>query len=141
MTKLKKLRDKMAEIGVDSVIVLNELNQRYLSDFSFSDGYLFITQSSAYLVTDFRYYEMALKIVSSDFEVTMTKDRREFLLNAIAKDSVKTIGFEGGSVSYSTYILYNLSCQMLPRNPANIPIPYHKELLPSVFYSPVQFLK
>ena len=106
MTKLQKLRNKMKEIGVDSVIVLNELNQRYLSDFAFSDGCLFITQSNAYLITDFRYYEMALKAVSSDFEVTMTKERREFISKAIEKDSVKTVGFEGESVSFSTYISY-----------------------------------
>ena len=106
MTKLEKLRNKMRELNVDSVIILDELNQRYLSDFAFTDGYLFITQTSAYLVTDFRYYEMALKAASKDFEVTMTKERREFLLNAIEKDSVKTVGFEGGSVSFSTYIVY-----------------------------------
>ena len=106
MTKLKKLRNKMKEIGIDSVLVFDELNQRYLSDFAFTDGYLFITQRSAYVITDFRYYEMALKAVSSDFEVTMTKERREFLLNAIAKDSVKTVGFEGGSVSFAVYQSY-----------------------------------
>ena len=106
MTKLEKLRIKMNDIGVDAVIVLDEINQRYLSDFAFTDGYLFITQTNAYLVTDFRYYEMALKAVSSDFEVTMTKERRDFLLKAIEKDSVKTVGFEGESVSYATYIQY-----------------------------------
>ena len=106
MTKLEKLRSKMSEVGVDSVIVLDELNQRYLCDFAFTDGYLFITQNSAYIVTDFRYYEMALKDANSSFEVTMTKERREFLLNAIAKDSVKTVGFEGNSVSYGVYKSY-----------------------------------
>ncbi len=106
MTKLDKLRNKMKEIGVDSVIVLDELNQRYLCDFAFTDGYLFITQNSAYIVTDFRYYEMALKDADPSFEVTMTKERREFLLNAIAKDSVKTVGFEGNSVSFAVYKSY-----------------------------------
>ena len=61
MKKLESLRIKMKEIGIDSVLVLDEINQRYLSEFAFSDGCLFITQTSAYLITDFRYYEMALK--------------------------------------------------------------------------------
>ena len=106
MKKLEFLRIKMKEIGVDSVLVLDEINQRYLSEFAFSDGCLFITQTSAYLITDFRYYEMALKKADPFFEITMTDDRRKFLLDAIAKDSVKTIGFEGESVSYSTYKRY-----------------------------------
>jgi Xaa-Pro aminopeptidase len=50
---------------------------------------------------------MAEKAVSSDFEITMTKDRRQFLHNAIEKDSVKTVGFEGNSVSYSKFKAYS----------------------------------
>lgn len=106
MTKLEKLRNKMKEIGVDAIFVLDELNQRYLSDFAFTDGLLFITLQKAYLITDFRYYEMALKGASSDFEITMTKERKQFILEAIEKDSVKTVGFEGGSVSYAVYNNY-----------------------------------
>ena len=106
MNKLDILRLKMKEIGVDSVLVFNDFNRRYLSEFSFTDGFLFITLQNAYLVTDFRYYEMALKDANKSFEVTMTKDRKGFLTEKIKENGVKTVGFEGGFISYETYKHY-----------------------------------
>ena len=106
MTKLEKLRAAMNERGVDAVIVLDELNQRYLSDFAFTDGFLFVTKSSAHLVTDFRYYEMAIKSACADFKITMTSDRSEYVKNVAAQEGIKTVGFEGGFVSYDTYRAY-----------------------------------
>ena len=47
MSKLLKLRNKMKEIGVDAVLVLDELNQHYLSEFAFTDGFLLITSRKA----------------------------------------------------------------------------------------------
>ena len=51
MTKLEKLRKKLCEKGIDAVIILDELNQRYLSDFAFTDGLLLITKNHAELIT------------------------------------------------------------------------------------------
>ena len=106
MTKLQKIRNSMSEKGVDALLVLDELNQRYLSDFAFTDGYLVITANEAYLVTDFRYYEMALGKASSEFSVFMPEDRHAHLASVFADNGVKTVGFEDGSVSYSTYKAY-----------------------------------
>ncbi len=106
MSKIEKLRNKMKEIGVDAVIVFDELNQHYLSDFEFTDGFLLITERKAYLVTDFRYYEMALKAVDKEFEILMPEDRTEFINKALAEDECSVLGFEGGSVSYSVYKSY-----------------------------------
>ena len=103
MSKLTKLRSKMKEIGVDSIIVYDELNQRYLSDFAFTDGFLLITMESAHIVTDFRYYEMAIRGASSDFETVTPDDRKAFMGEILSKYTCKTLGFEGGFVSYSLY--------------------------------------
>ena len=104
--RLTKLRNKMTELSLDAVIVLDELNQHYLSEFAFTDGFLFITKEKAYLVTDFRYYEMALNKANKSFEVVMPENRKSFLEEIIAEYGIKTIGFEGGSVSYETYRRY-----------------------------------
>ena len=113
--RLTKLRNKMAELGVDAVIVLDELNQDYLSEFAFTDGLLFITKTKAYLITDFRYYEMALNSANKSFEVLTPDNRKEFLNKVIAEEGIKTIGFEGGSVSYDTYRNYcdNYPCEFV----------------------------
>lgn len=107
MTKLEILRKNMKDKGIDSVLVLDELNQHYLSEFAFTDGFLLITHEHAYLVTDFRYYEMALKNASKDFEITMPENRSEFIDNSLSLDSVKTVGFEGAYVSYELYHAYS----------------------------------
>ena len=106
MSRLTQLRTKMNELGVDAVLVLNELNQHYLAEFAFTDGFLLVAKDKAYLVTDFRYYEMAIKGASKDFEILMPENRREFIDRALTEDGVKTIGFEGGFVSYETYRAY-----------------------------------
>ncbi len=104
--RVTKLRSMMAEHSVDAVLVLNELNQHYFSEFAFTDGLLFITQKKAYLVTDFRYYEMALNKANKHFEVVMPEKRKEFLSGVISDHNIKVIGFEGSSVSYETYRNY-----------------------------------
>ena len=106
MDKIASLRTKMAEKGLDAVIVIDELNQHYLTDFAFTDGILVITASSAHLITDFRYYEMAINGASKSFTVCMPKDRTAYVRNVFADETVKTVGFEGCSVSYATYAEY-----------------------------------
>ncbi len=106
MTKLEKLRAAMKERGVDSIIVFDELNQRYLSDFGFTDGFLFVSASSAHLVTDFRYYEMAMKSACRDFKIAMPSDRTEYIKSVASEEGIHTVGFEGGFVSYNTYRSY-----------------------------------
>ncbi len=106
MTRLEKLRAAMAEKNLDAVLVLDHLNQHYISEFDFTDGFLLITKSKAYLITDFRYYEMATKVVSSDFEILTPKGRDEFVKGVFAEEGIKTVGFEGGFLSYESYKAY-----------------------------------
>ncbi len=103
MTKLEKIRKALKEANIDAVIVYDELNQRYLSDFAFTDGLLLITENRAELVTDFRYFEMAEKFASRDFNIVMPDDRREYVGKILADEGVKTLGFEGLFLSFEAY--------------------------------------
>ena len=111
MSKLSRLRNEMKNLGVDAVVILDELNQRYLSDFAFTDGLLFITAEKAYMVTDFRYYEMALNIANKEFEILTPEARTGFLGTLLSDHGCKRVGFEGLSVSYATYNSY---CEKYP---------------------------
>ena len=104
--RVTKLRNKMAEMGLDAVIVLDELNQHYLSEFAFTDGLLFVTKTTAHLITDFRYYEMALNKANKSFEIVMPENRKAYISAVISDEGIKSIGFEGGSVSFETYRRY-----------------------------------
>lgn len=106
MSRVTKIREKMKESGIDAVIVLNELNQRYLCGFAFSDGLLLITLTKAVLITDFRYFEMAKNSAHADFEIVMPENRREFITKLLKDGECKTVGFEGNSVAYNDYQAY-----------------------------------
>ncbi len=106
MTRLEKLRGAMNEKSLDAVLVLDHLNQHYISEFDFTDGFILVTKKKAYLVTDFRYYEMATKAVSADFEILTPKNREEFLKEAFSEEEIRTVGFEGGFLSYESYKHY-----------------------------------
>ncbi len=106
MTPLEKTKARMKEASVDALLVTDELNQRYLSNFSFSDGLLFITQKSAHLITDFRYCEMAERRADREFSVVMPDDRFAYINRVAAEESCHTVGFEGGSVTYDAYKRY-----------------------------------
>lgn len=104
MNKLCTLRAKMIDAEIDAIIVNDELNQRYLSGFDFTDGFIIVTAENAYLVTDFRYYEMALNAVSGEFTVVTPKNRKEYIDDVLRKDGVKKLGVEGDALSYSDYM-------------------------------------
>jgi Xaa-Pro aminopeptidase len=103
MTKLEKIREKLNEKGIDAVVIFDELNQRYLSDFAFTDGLLLITKNHAELITDFRYYEMAEKKASRDFRISMPEKRDEYISKILSEDGCKSVGFEGAFVSFEAY--------------------------------------
>ena len=68
MTQLKRFQRAISNSNFDAAIISSELNQRYLSGFDYTDGYLLISADKAYLLADFRYIESAKKEVA-DFEI------------------------------------------------------------------------
>lgn len=55
--RLQRIRARLAEEGLDWLLVSSPENRRYLSGFTGSAGYLLISQEEALLATDFRYYQ------------------------------------------------------------------------------------
>lgn len=56
---LGKLKEKLIEEKVDGFLVTNEVNVRYVTNFTGSESILLITPDRDYLFTDFRYVEQA----------------------------------------------------------------------------------
>lgn len=102
--KIAELRKEMREMELDGVIIFDELNQRYLSDFHFSDGLLLITAAHAELITDFRYIEAAEKGADREFRVSAPKDKSEFIKKLLSDEGVKRLGFEGGTLPYASLV-------------------------------------
>lgn len=59
--RLAKIRGGLIDLGLDAVLITDELNQRYAAGFAFTDGAVLVTLDRAFLLTDSRYIEAAEK--------------------------------------------------------------------------------
>ena len=85
MTRLERFQEALRKAGAQSALISSEINQRYLSDFHFSDGYILITQSEGYLLTDSRYIEAA-RAEAKDFSVILSSGGMADTLKRIISD-------------------------------------------------------
>jgi len=72
MNRLQKLRHKLIEEELEALLVSQPENYRYLSGFTGSSGWLFISNDSALLAVDFRYTEQASR-ETANLEVTQVR--------------------------------------------------------------------
>ena len=106
MKRIERARLKLRECGLESVLITDELNIRYITDFDVSDAMVLLTVNSAHLLTDFRYYEMALNALSEDFEVVSGGKRGDYIKDILANENISVLGFEGKAVTYEDYLRY-----------------------------------
>ncbi len=102
MTRLDRARAKLAERELDAVYITSEINQRYVTSFSFTDGSVLITKNKSYVITDFRYLEAAKSKVVGDYEI-ITAKKGNYLYELCRDNGVQKLGFEDGSISYAGY--------------------------------------
>ena len=107
MSRLESIREKMSANGIDALIVHDERNSYYLSGVDFSDGALYISRSEAIIITDFRYYEVALKEKNDGFVVETPQKRFEFIVDRIKEHGEAVIGLEFGVISHARYAYYS----------------------------------
>ena len=107
MERLEKIRGGLIDLGLDAVLITDELNQRYATGFAFTDGAVLITLDRAFLLTDSRYIEAAQKSVSGDITVRMFgagKRLSQLVREAMTECSVKMLGAEEFSLSHGAYL-------------------------------------
>lgn len=103
VTRLQKLRVSIAEKGLDAILISQLDNVRYLSLFTGSSAWLFISGKDAILATDFRYIEQA-KGESPAFHVFQTKrNLRDWLPGLVSELGCRKLGFEASSVTYDSH--------------------------------------
>lgn len=112
MTNLQRFQAALPSLEVDGAIISSEINQRYLSDFHYSDGYLLITPEKAYLLADFRYIEAARASVAA-FEIIRPEGGMlGALYELIHLNGLKTVALEDASVTCADFQLFSkkLTC-------------------------------
>ena len=101
-SRLSAFVAKLPEREVDAILISGAENRRYLSGFSGSAGYLFITGDRAHLATDFRYTEQATA-QASHFNVEQVRVGWDWLLTQLKESGAKRLGFEGQAMTVATY--------------------------------------
>ncbi|HIL31456.1 MAG TPA: aminopeptidase P family protein [Dehalococcoidia bacterium] len=100
--RVEGLVAQLQEKELDGVLISAPENRRYLSGFSGSAGYLFITKANAILVTDSRYTEQATN-QSPYFDVRQVKGGWGWLIDEMKSFGVKKVGFESQDMTVGTY--------------------------------------
>ena len=103
--RLERIRQQLDKNGLDAVFVSQSENRRYLSGFTGSAGYLFITRKSAILATDFRYIEQA-RGQAPEFDIFQTQGATsKWFGELVSPSDIKKIGFDANDITFATYRL------------------------------------
>jgi len=101
--RLARLRRQMTELSVDTFMITQPENRRYLSGFTGSNGVAFITQSESKLATDFRYFEQ-VKQQCPGFTLVEVKGGFQAALAPILGGlGARRVAFESDDVTYDLY--------------------------------------
>lgn len=100
--RIEKLQARFDDLGVDAILITSRSNHRYFTKFDNEDGFLFITRDKAFAYEDFRYVEIAQRLLSPVYTVYQS-----FPMKDIVNDlKIKSIGIEGQYMSLNTYNKY-----------------------------------
>ncbi len=104
MTKLEKFKIKLKENGADAAILSSVINQRYLTGFDYTDGYVLITKNKSYVLADFRYIEAARSVVdSNEYEIIMPDTSMLVCISSLLDENeCKTVLFEDATLSVAS---------------------------------------
>lgn len=104
MELLTRLRAWLAAEKLDGVLISSRQNKQPHLGISTGSGFVLVTQKSAHILTDFRYYsDIAARVTGYHLHRLDTANALTLVLNRlIAKEGIATLGFEGEQVSWQT---------------------------------------
>jgi Xaa-Pro aminopeptidase len=101
LTRVERLREHLAQKNLTGILITNYHNRLYLSNFTGSEGLLFILQDKAYLCTDFRYLEQAAQEAPGWEIVKLDRPWTETVRKLVEPRS--RVAFEAESLTWSRY--------------------------------------
>ena len=107
MWKEKEVLDLLDGKKADAILVSNSYNIRYLSGFTGSAGYLYISKKRKALLTDFRYTFQAKTQVFPGIEVIETGTPYYKMLRTLfLEDDIQKVIFEGKDMLYMDFMVF-----------------------------------
>lgn len=104
MPHLDRLREEMKIRGLRAVLVSDPVHERYLTSLALEDALILVSDTTAYLLTDFRYREAAQATCSKEFSVeTPTGSRLAFLSEILKNQGIDRLAVEEDSMTLSAF--------------------------------------
>lgn len=120
LDNINRVVDILKKKQLDSMIITNRSNRRYLTGFTGSNGILIITQKRSVLITDYRYEEQARK-ETDHIDIILHKDHTghkgskstiyQVITEQLKKLQVTRVGFEQDSMIVGLYHLLSKNDQ------------------------------
>lgn len=98
-----RLAARFDELGVDALLVTRQVNVRYLTGFSGSNGQLVATTDGGIFLTDSRYEEQSRREVPDLRTELYQRDLIPRLGELCREYGLRRIGFESGGLTYRTW--------------------------------------
>ncbi|MDY3985094.1 aminopeptidase P family protein [Dysosmobacter sp.] len=120
MNHFHKIAARLADHGLDAMLLTGEANRLYGSGFhsAGTDGVALVTRKQNYYFTDARYTEAAERHVQDAVirEVGHGRGYGALISEALVEQSAKAVGFEDAYMTVQDYERYRkaLSCQLVP---------------------------
>lgn len=105
MNTIERLRHELEGAGLDAVLLSDVASIQWATGFTGSFGYAIVTPGGGRFLTDSRYTIQAQEQVRSLDNASFgnPKSGSEFLSENLAELGIQKLGFEGGSVTVSTF--------------------------------------
>ena len=115
LDRTQRLREKLADAGLDAILISQPENRLYLSGFSGSAGFLMVSRDHAFIATDFRYFEQTARQCPDYTLIKMAGGKPlGWFHEALAEIKPKRLGFEASDVSFAFYSAIKRSLSELP---------------------------
>jgi len=105
VNNIERLTNALLEQEYEAILIKDQTNRLFATDFESGDGMLLVTRSGAWFFTDSRYIEAAeIAITNANVQLITNELPYSARINAVLSDyGIRSLGFEEDSVTYSEY--------------------------------------
>lgn len=117
-SKLKQLTARFPQHKIDAFLVTNDVNIRYLTEFSASESWLLVSPAQSFYLTDFRYILEAQKGLKGIKVHRYAKSLQGGVFEAARHLKIKRLGFDDRHISLASFKKLKQECpkgiQLIP---------------------------
>lgn len=118
--RLERLRQVLEQQELKALLITNAFNRTYMTGFTGSSGYVYITLDRAVFLTDFRYMTQAAQEVSGYEIVEHPPSGPAALISQLVQQQdIRQLGFEQADVTYGAFVSYQSQLSGIELVPTN----------------------